>query len=218
MLTDNLLYSQGKDGGVPNYGFHLFTNDLYTSVSKHICSSEHSNIYYRPKIVLSYEDPYQLELNDETYDYINAADPSDWYSFTPVETGLYDIFTTSDVDTYGQLYSSDLSLLQSNDDSGDDFNFKISAELQAGSTYYIRVRGLSSVAIGFYSIEVENRNETFFENLNVLHNLANSYDDSKGMELLLQFIRSRTESYTTDMWDMVAGRTRPRLYYLCKRK
>ena len=206
MLTDNLLYSQGKDGGVPNYGFHLFTNDLYTSVSKHICSSEHSTTSYRPKIILSYDDPYQLELNDETYDYINAADPSDWYSFTPIETGLYDIFTTSDVDTYGQLYSSDLSLLQSNDDSGDDFNFRISAELQAGSTYYIRVRGLSSVAIGFYSIEVENRNETFFENLNVLHNLANSYDDSKGMELLLQFIRSRTESYTTDMWDMVAGK------------
>ena len=152
MLTDNLLYAQGKSGGEPNYGFMLSSSDSYPS--KHICSSEHSTTSYRPKIILSYDDPYQLELNDEAYDYINAADPSDWYSFTPIETGLYDIFTTSDVDTYGQLYSSDLSLLQSNDDSGDDFNFRISAELQAGSTYYIRVRGLSSVAIGFYSIEV----------------------------------------------------------------
>ena len=159
MLTDNLLYSQGKDGGVPNYGFHLFTNNLYTSVSKHICSSEHSNIYYRPKVVISYDDPFPLTLGYETaHGYINAADPSDWYSFTPSETGLYDFFTTSDVDTYGQLFDSSFNLLIADDDSGEENNFNITYNLTAGQTYYIRVRGLNYGDTGFYFIKVGQTN------------------------------------------------------------
>ena len=159
MLTDNLLYSQGKDGGVPNYGFHLFTNDLYTSVSKHICSSEHSNIYYRPKVVISYDDPFPLTLGYETaHGDINATDPSDWYSFTPIDTCLYSIFTTSDVDTYGQLFDSSFNLLIADDDSGEENNFNITYNLTAGQTYYIRVRGLNYGDTGFYFIKVGQTN------------------------------------------------------------
>lgn len=166
MLTDNLLYSQGKDGGVPNYGFHLFTNDLYTSVSKHICSSEHSNIYYRPKVVISYDDPFPLTLGYETaHGDINAADPSDWYSFTPIDTCLYSIFTTSDVDTYGQLFDSSFNLLIADDDSGEENNFNITYNLTAGQTYYIRVRGLNYGDTGFYFIKVVNSDPFHVNNI-----------------------------------------------------
>ena len=178
MLTDNLLYSQGKDGGVPNYGFHLFTNDLYTSVSKHICSSEHSNIYYRPKVVISYDDPFPLTLGYETaHGYINAADPSDWYSFTPIDTCLYSIFTTSDVDTYGQLFDSSFNLLIADDDSGEENNFNITYNLTAGQTYYIRARGLNYGDTGFYFIYAEYAfEEIFAENNEEIENILSEID------------------------------------------
>ena len=161
MVTDHLLNAKGKGGGKPNYGF-LLRSTASGKFSKHICSSEHGTTSYRPKIVLLYEDPFPLELNVPGHGQILDANQNQWYSFTPTASDNYSIFTTGNTDTYGRLYDSSLNLLTSDDDSGEQLNFSISRQLEAGKTYYIRVSGLRDLDEGFYFIRVVN---TSFDDL-----------------------------------------------------
>ena len=53
------------------------------------------------------------------------------------------------------LYESDrTTLIDSDDDSGDGLNAKITWPLSANTTYYVMVRGFSSSTSGSYSIDV----------------------------------------------------------------
>ena len=73
--------------------------------------------------------------------------------FSPTTSGLYELYTNSSFDTVGSLghikwslFSYKYSEIKSDDDSGNSFNFKITAELTAGETYHLLVRlyGLSN--------------------------------------------------------------------------
>lgn len=55
MMTSHLIYEQRKPGGLPNYGFALRTNS--TTSRKDFCSSEHSTLSFRPRLVIQYRDP-----------------------------------------------------------------------------------------------------------------------------------------------------------------
>lgn len=55
MATKHLISQQGWIGGIPNYGFVLYSSA--TSPRKDFCSSEHSNISLRPRLVIQYRDP-----------------------------------------------------------------------------------------------------------------------------------------------------------------
>jgi uncharacterized protein YjdB len=59
-----------------------------------------------------------------------------YYSFTPSESGTYFFSSSGNSDTLGYLYDSGLNQISSDDDSGEGNNFKITCELEAGSTYY----------------------------------------------------------------------------------
>jgi len=71
------------------------------------------------------------------------------------------VFSEGTTDTYGSLLDSSNQLIASDDDSGENFNFSISRELNAGE-YYIRVRGYSSNVTGAYELEtvVDNGNSS----------------------------------------------------------
>lgn len=60
--------------------------------------------------------------------------------FTPTETATYSLTSNSQYDTYGYLYDSNGNLIASDDDSGNESNFKITQELNAGETYIYAVR------------------------------------------------------------------------------
>ena len=55
MMTSHLITEQGRPGGLPNYGFALRTNS--TTSRKDFCSSEHSTLSFRPRLVIQYRDP-----------------------------------------------------------------------------------------------------------------------------------------------------------------
>ena len=70
------------------------------------------------------------------------------YKFTPETSGSYR-FYTSDIgdeehDTYGYLFDEGGDYLTKDDDGGDDVNFLISYECEAGQTYYIAVYSFSA--------------------------------------------------------------------------
>lgn len=153
-LTSQLMYQHDNHEGVANYGFMI--KSRVPSIYKHICSSEYAQTAHRPKVVVSYCDPLDLSETYSSQDYFSSIHNLRWYKFTPDKTDTYDIFTEGSADTYGVLYSSALSPLASDNDSAQGYNFKMTYQLNAGVTYYIKVHRFSpqNYANGDYTIRV----------------------------------------------------------------
>ena len=67
-----------------------------------------------------------------------------YFSFTPSQSGKYVFESTGDKDTIIAVYSSSGTEITSNDDGGDNRNFKLSYQFNAGTTYIIKVKLYSS--------------------------------------------------------------------------
>lgn len=76
-------------------------------------------------------------------------------SFTPEENGKYFIYSTGDEDTKATLYDSDMEYLTDDDDGGENTNFKLSYQFEAGKTYYICAQYYSSSKTGTINVTVE---------------------------------------------------------------
>ena len=74
---------------------------------------------------------------------INGVSDTDVFAFIPQNDGLYYFETLSDIDTYASLYTEgNLSTpISTDDNSGADNNFRLSATLEAGTTYYLYMNG-----------------------------------------------------------------------------
>ena len=76
-----------------------------------------------------------------------------YFKFTPEKDGTLKIYSTGTYDTYGYLYDSNMGLLSSNDDDGEDSNFSITYDVTAGKTYVIGCKMYSS-SIGSFDLVV----------------------------------------------------------------
>ena len=84
---------------------------------------------------------------------IDYAGDNDFFRFIAPRTGTYIVETTGNaIDTYGYLYNSSQSLLREDDDSGSGGNFRITYNLTANQTYYIRARAYSLNTVGRYTL------------------------------------------------------------------
>ena len=74
---------------------------------------------------------------------INGIGDTDVFSFIPQNDGLYYFETLSDIDTYASLFAEDnlTTPVSTDDNSGTDNNFRLSATLDAGTTYYLYMNG-----------------------------------------------------------------------------
>ena len=96
------------------------------------------------------------------------------YSFTPETNGVYNIYSTGEVDLSAVLSDDSGELLRSDDISKDNLNFCLTYEMQAGKEYIITVSSVRSVgeyAVIAYPDEIES-----FE---VKGSLAFNADDGK---------------------------------------
>lgn len=78
----------------------------------------------------------------------------DYYKLITTKSGIFTFGSTGSTDTMGYLYDSNMSLLDSNNDSGLGSNFKITYYLTTGRTYYIKIRGYRN-EIGLYFLEAK---------------------------------------------------------------
>ena len=90
---------------------------------------------------LSIDTPYEVII-DEDEEYCTL-------SFIPEETGAYSFYSISAIDTYATLYNSEWEELDSDDDAGDSWNFKVSYLLEAGEKYYLQCRHINYVSCSF---------------------------------------------------------------------
>ena len=80
------------------------------------------------------------------------SDSAQFFRFTPTETRTYFINTKMSIsgDPYLELYDASWNLLAYNDDGGEGNNALLEYTLQAGQTYYIKVRNYSAALIEGY--------------------------------------------------------------------
>jgi len=77
----------------------------------------------------------------------------DYFRFEVAAAATLTVETGGSTDTYGTLFDSDERSLETDDDNGRVYNFKIGRDVQAG-TYYVEVRGYSSSTTGAYQLHV----------------------------------------------------------------
>ena len=83
-----------------------------------------------------------------------TAGDVDYFAVSVTEAGTLTANTAGTTDTLGSLETSDGRLLATNDDNGNDRNFRLSREVSAG-TYYVKVEGYSRSTTGDYVLHVE---------------------------------------------------------------
>ena len=89
---------------------------------------------------------------------IDASGEKDVYKFTAHRTGLYTLYSTDTLDTYGTLYSANHTILVEDDDDGISTNFQFSYNLINGQTYYLEVHGYNT-AVGGYTLNSNIQND-----------------------------------------------------------
>ena len=77
---------------------------------------------------------------------------SAYFRFVPEETREYLFYSTGDSDTYGYLFDEDMNLLETDDESGENSNFKIVSELEAGKTYFWAAKFYYSSTSGSFNV------------------------------------------------------------------
>ncbi|MCI5745944.1 MAG: InlB B-repeat-containing protein, partial [Erysipelotrichaceae bacterium] len=75
---------------------------------------------------------------------ISQSSSPRYYAFVPLVSETIEIYSTGSYDSIGFLYDSNLSQLISNDDGGNNSNFKITYAVTAGEIYYFRACAYSS--------------------------------------------------------------------------
>ena len=101
-----------------------------------------------------------ITLNSTKTVNITTAGDLKYYKFTPTSATTINFFSTGDYDTYGYMFSSGLSELASDDDSGDDRNFKISYAVSANTTYILACKFYSSSATGSFTVKLTGTTQT----------------------------------------------------------
>lgn len=98
----------------------------------------------------------QLSIDSVSYSTLECAAEENWYKFTTEYGGEYRIFTTGDVKTSGKIFATDCCMLGSATSNFDDGNnFAINVDLEANSTYYVRVTAADASSYkGTYGIVV----------------------------------------------------------------
>ena len=137
-----VVYSSSWSSDV-NYGGSSIDIPLYLTAGKtyYIVGYTYYSLSYLSEITLTVEaiDPTVLTETGSYTAEIALADDIAWYSFTPEEGGVYNIYTTGSSDTYAILYNSSLKLLVSDDNDGTGDNAYVSYVMSAGTTYFIEL-------------------------------------------------------------------------------
>ena len=89
---------------------------------------------------------------DSVIEYWNDVD---YFKYTAPDHMLVEIYTDGSTDTVGTLYEGTSCKITSNDDGGMNYNFKITAYLVKGRTYYIEVRHSSIGGTGAYVLKLK---------------------------------------------------------------
>lgn len=96
----------------------------------------------------------QLYLDTPVGVTVTDENPSSYFYFIPEVSGVYFFSSSGSEDTYGSILDENGNTISSNDDGGNNQNFKVCAELTAGQTYILQSR-LYSNGTGSFTVVIE---------------------------------------------------------------
>ena len=98
---------------------------------------------------------------------IEDTNVSKCFKFTPSQSGSLTFYSTGSSDTLGRLLDSNMTELAYNDDNGEDRNFRISYNLNAGETYVLQIGAFDSSDEAFnVTFNFEPNKETLLGDVN----------------------------------------------------
>lgn len=138
--------------------FALTADTAYTvAVISHSYNANYSVIIQDPNAASTRETAKTIVPGIPENVSIGSAGETKWYKFTPTRSYECDIYTTGYCDTYGVIYRysgyGSLDKVASNDDGGNNENFKCTVTLSSSYTYYIAVR-LNGEETGSFTLNV----------------------------------------------------------------
>ncbi len=102
----------------------------------------------------SVEDATGVLVDSVTAGSIDDGADADVFRVDIVESGTLTAYTTGSLDTFGRLKREDGSTVDYDDDGGHGYNFRIEAEVEAG-TYFVKVTGFNHAEVGAYRLHVD---------------------------------------------------------------
>ena len=210
-------------------GFYQFNGDVMVfddgweqedSASHSLTGSYSVDIYYMEAGATYIVSVYDADLlihrfaevpMDQTAEVvIDEGGESEFFTFIPEESGVYEICSTGEGDTYGYLYGKDFSEILKDDEGGEDSNFCLRFRAEAGEPYLIRAKYWSSRSTGSFGISARSvRYVTSMEILSLpkqtdyIEGFVENYLDYEGLK-----IRFRWSDGTFTDWTENEG------YYL----
>jgi len=97
-----------------------------------------------------------ISLNSSANGVIESGGDIDYFRISVPRSGMIDIYSTGNTDTFGIIYNISGSQIASNDDGNSTYgnNFHVNQWIQESGTYYIAVRHYSSSQVGGYQLQV----------------------------------------------------------------
>ena len=89
-----------------------------------------------------------LSVNSSNSATISTGGEMKYFTYTPVSSGTYVIYSTDSVDTKAYIYNSSGTQLDYNDDGGEGKNFRLEYNLTAGTKYTFGVQYYNSTTTG----------------------------------------------------------------------
>ena len=101
-----------------------------------------------------------IKADTDTIVTISAGGDIAYFQFTPGYTETYTFYSECSDDTFVYLYDSEMTLLQGNDNGGEDGNFSITYELNAHQTYVLAARFYDSNKTGTFMVHLQAHHES----------------------------------------------------------
>ena len=139
------------------------TGEYYNSVKTTLYARYITEEQYAEEMLggSSFEMAHQLELGVAKAESFSSTSEVIYFAFTCEEDGYYTISSLSSIDsshnkpdTKCTMYNSAKSMIASNDDAGEGYQFSISRYLEAGETYYFEVACWSSGGTGAFTVTI----------------------------------------------------------------
>ena len=143
-------YTEMDENG-PSVTFNASTGGMYTCEATDIYGNT-----MRTNFVINVGSPQVLIPDEEVFLTLKGGG-SACLAFTPGESGDYNIFSSGSNDPIVYLYDGDGRQIGMNDDSGDNYNFSLTAYLNAGETYLYIVRYADAYGSHSFSVMLTRR-------------------------------------------------------------
>lgn len=102
------------------------------------------------------ENPESIAVNDEKEIVVGEGEEGKvvTYAFTPKSSGRYAFLSVGSEDTKGCVLTVD-KVIDANDDNGEDDNFRVCFDAEAGVTYYLQATLWDKEKIGSFSVRLQ---------------------------------------------------------------